>query len=60
MRVGGLLLVVLGLMMALSGCSSWDAEDREFYHRDILHPRMDGDEREFWYGSWRKSEGLHY
>jgi len=60
MKVARLLLVVIGLTTLLSGCSSWDAEDREFYHRNILHPGMDGDEREFWYGSWGKSEGMHY
>jgi PBP1b-binding outer membrane lipoprotein LpoB len=49
------LAILLGAFL-LSGCAGMDPEDRDFYNRNIIHPGMDADEREFWYSRWFHSD----
>ncbi len=41
------LLALLPLLLLLNGCAS-DPDDREFYERGWLHPKVDHEEREFY------------
>ncbi len=51
MKLKNGLIIILGALL-LSGCAGMDPEDREFYSRNVLHPGMDADERDFWYTGW--------